>query len=101
MALTGMQRSLTVTINKTLAGEQVPGYPKIYQGRNAFIYNMTGYTAITADEMATIPTEAYLERLAAFQGFVALWESGLVFETDTVEGAEAYRENTTACPIGN
>ena len=99
MANTGKQRSLTVTINKTVAGVQQDGYPQTYYGRNEFTHNSVTYPAITTLQMATMPIADYNTRLAAFKAYVAALETGLDFETDTVAGKDAYQENLTACPI--
>lgn len=99
MANTGKQRSLTVTINKTVAGIQANGYPHTYYGRNEFTHNAVTYTAITSLQMATMPIADYNTRLAAFKAYVETLEQGLDLATDTVAGEEAYRDNLTACPI--
>jgi len=96
MANTGKQRSLTVTINKTIAGVVQEGYPRVYQGRNAF----DTYALITSLQMAQMPVSDYEIRLAAFENYVQGLEVGLNFTTDTVSGSEAYRDNITSCPIG-
>ena len=99
MANTGYQRSLTLQINKTIAGVQADEYPRTYQGRNEFTQNGTVYAAIDTLTMATMPTEDYMARLVAFKAYVEAIEQGLDIEASTVAGNEAYRENLTACPI--
>lgn len=99
MANTGKQRSLTMTVSKTVAGYVVDGYPRIYYGRNEFTYNGTVYAAITPLGLATIPVAIYEARLAAFKSYVEQVELGLDVDESTVVGSEAYRENLTACPI--
>lgn len=99
MALTGMQRSLTLLIDKTIAGVQVEGYPHTYYGRDEFSINGVTYPAIDNEKMVTMPTNEYLNRLSAFKSYVEALEPGLSMEKDTIEGGEAYRENLDACPI--
>lgn len=99
MAITGKQRSLTVTIDKTIAGVQVDGYPHTYQGRNTFTVGGTTYPAIDATQMALLPIEVYEARLEDFESYVESLEVGLDMSADVVSGSEAYRVNTTACPI--
>lgn len=95
-----MQRSLTVIINKKLAGVQEEGYPHTYYGRNEFSFGGITYPAIGIEQMAAMPVMDYLSRLTAFKLYVEILEAGLDIDTDTVEGCEAYRQNLTACPVG-
>lgn len=99
MAITGYERSLTVDIDKTIAGEQADGFPHTYYGRNAFTHNSTTYDAIDVQRMITMPQTVFDARLAAFMAYIEALESGLVFDTDVVDGYEAHRQNLTACPI--
>ncbi len=99
MAYTGMQRSLTLQIDKTVAGVQSSGYPHLYYGRNPFTWNSTNYPAIDALQMATIPVADFEQRLSDFKEYVESLEAGLDLENDTVAGADGYQENLTACPI--
>lgn len=100
MAKTGMQRSLTVSINKTIAGMQVDGYPHTYDGKLAFSFGNTNYPVINDLQLATMPTVDYQNRLMVFKNYVQSLEQGLNFSTDTDTNAEAYRVNLTSCPIG-
>ena len=97
MAHTGKQRSLTVVIGKTVAGENQAGYPKTYYGRNEFTHNSVTYPVIDTLKMATMPIDDYTARLAAFKAYVESQEAGLVVADVVTE--TAYRENLTACPI--
>lgn len=99
MANTGMQRSLTVEINKTVAGVQTADYPKKYEGKSAFSYNGINYEDIDTQTLATMPMVDYNARLNAFKSHVQAIEQGLDFATDTDPDAEAYRVNLTSCPI--
>lgn len=99
MANTGKQRSLTVEINKTVAGEQSKGYPVIYDGRLDFSHNGINYPAIDQLALGTMPINQYTARLNAFKAYVQNLEQGLNFDTDTDPEAEAYRVNLTSCPI--
>lgn len=100
MAYTGYQRSLTVQINKTVAGVQADGYPHTYYGRNEFTWNSVTYPVIDALTLATMPVADFNTRLAAFKSYVENLEAGLDMAVDIVAGSDAYQQNTTACPIG-
>jgi hypothetical protein len=100
---TGYQRSLTVEIVKKVAGVVVPGYEngnKTYNGKALFVFNGIPYDGITDQELASMPYDEYEIRLADFKQYVQIQEQGLLIDATTVEGGEAYRENTEACPIG-
>lgn len=99
MANTGYQRSLTIVVNKTVAGVQQAGYPRTYFGRFEFTFNGTTYPPIETSRMATMPTEDYQARLEAFKSYIESLEVGLDVDEATVPGGEAYRENLGACPI--
>lgn len=77
MALTGFKRSMTLTVNKTLAGIMAQGYPKTFRGMDAFTYQATEYPTINSTLLATLPTEAFETRLAAFKKYVEIQEPGL------------------------
>ena len=72
MAYTGKQRSLTITVNKTLAGVQVQGYPVTYYGRSAFSFNGNDYQTIDALKMTTMPVAEYQARLVDFKAYVEI-----------------------------
>ena len=99
MANTGKQRSLTMIVNKTIAGLQAEGYPRTYYGRNEFTYNAIVYPAIEPLTMATMPVGDYETRLAEFIAYVETIETGLDVGESTTVGSEAYRVNETAWPI--
>ena len=82
MSLTGKKRSLTLEVNKTIAGVVADGYPKTYRGLNTF----GSYLAITSDQMALMPVADYEARLAAFKTYVQTQEPGLdIAATCTVQ----------------
>ena len=97
----GLQRSLTLKVVMKLNGVPVPGYPHIYQGRNAFTHPGTGieWPAISAEYMAVMELNDFNARLADFNDYVQQLEFNLSVEDDLIPGADARRENTTACPI--
>jgi hypothetical protein len=99
MANTGYQRSLTIEVNKTVAGVQSGGYPRTYNGKNEFTYNGTSYPAIDTLLLATMPIEDYQSRLYAFKAYVEALEPGLDIDAAMVAGKDAYRENLGACPL--
>ena len=97
MAYTGKQRSLTVVIPRSVAGENQAGYPKTYYGKNEFTWNSVTYPAIDDLKLATMPVNDYTTRLAAHVAYVENQEAGL--DIDAVVTEAAYRTNTNACPI--
>lgn len=99
MANTGFQRSLTVTVDKTIAGVRQAGYPRTYYGRLEFSYGGQVYPEIDALTMSTMPVAIYNARLEAFKRYVESLEVGLNIDLSTVPGSEAYRQNLGACPI--
>ncbi len=94
---TGIQRSITLIVEKKIAEVMQPGYPVTYQGRNAFSFGGVNYESITASQLADMGDEEYNTRLAAFKLYVQQIESGL--NIDVVQSNVPYLENTTACPI--
>ena len=101
MALTGKQRSLTLQLTKTIGGQIQDGYPKTYQGRNQFLWGENYYESITANEMALLSLTDFNSRLADFKSYVESLEVGLDVDANLTAGTEAYKTNTTTCPIGN
>lgn len=101
MALTGKQRSLTLQLTKTIGGQIQDGYPKTYQGRNMFLWGENYYESITANEMALLSLDDFNARLADFKSYVESLEVGLDVDSNLIAGNEAYKTNTTTCPIGN
>jgi len=101
MAQTGMERSLTVIIEKKIAGVIQPGYPVTYSGRNAFTVDgfVDAFPAIDIPTMASMPVLDYNERLEAFKLWVERKELGLNFAVHVIDGFEAYKENLTSCSI--
>lgn len=92
MALTGFKRSLTLTVNKTLAGIVAQGYPKTYRGLNAFTSDSAEYPAIDSTLLATLPTDVFQKRLSAFKKYVETQEPGL--QVDEVCTIPAYISTT-------
>lgn len=87
---TGMQRAVALTVDKTIGGVSVNGYPKVYK--------MAAFGVLpekSETELAQMPVEEYMDRLAAFQEYVQGIETGI-----TVDGDGAYTRNLTSCPIG-
>lgn len=93
---TGKQRSLTLAVTKTINGAPSDGSTTTYDGRLAF----GTYAAITNTQLAEIPNADYTKRLTAFKTYVQNVELGLIIDNSTEVGHEAYRTNTSACPIG-
>ncbi|MBQ4278365.1 MAG: hypothetical protein IJC16_00230 [Rikenellaceae bacterium] len=91
---TGMQRSLTFTLTKKVNGTTVS--TTNYDGRLAF----GSYAQISDTELASMDEAQYLARLEAFKAYVEGIEADLDVDQATIAGAQAYRQNLTACPIG-
>ncbi|MDR1380784.1 MAG: hypothetical protein LBJ47_04815 [Tannerella sp.] len=91
MATTGYFRSITVVIDKTVAGASVPGYPKTYDGKAAFTLDGASFVAKTSSGLATMPVDEYTARLDAWKTFVQNEEPGLSIDETTVAGGEAYK----------
>lgn len=87
---TGMQRATELTVNKTVAGSNVSGYPHVYKLGDSF----GNYVTMTSQELAEMPVDGYQARLTAFKTYVESIEIGI-----SIDLSEAYRENLTACPI--
>lgn len=97
---TGIERCQILTINKTLSGISLSGYPKNYSILAAFTANSNSYGVITATEFQQLSETNYLNRLSDFKSYVSASEDNIDIDAVTEEGYEAYRENTIACPIG-
>ena len=97
---TGMERCRTLIIDKQVGGVSVSGYPKDYDIRAAFTANSNSYPILTDTEFAQLTLLDYDQRLADFKIYVETAESIASVDAITEIGYEAYRENTTSCPIG-
>ena len=97
---TGIERAESVVIYKTVNGVAPTGYPKFYDFLLEFTVAPTTYPQITSAASAQLSTEDYATRLAAFKVYVQNEEG--IADLDAITNSEkpAYRENTTACPIG-
>lgn len=91
---TGKQRSMTISLAKKINGVTIETVT--HDGRLAF----GSLPAITNTELAQMSYDNFTSRLEAFKSYVENIENGLIIDECTVAGEEAYRTNTTACPIG-
>lgn len=102
----GTNRSLYITIDKQVGGNQVQGYPVTYNGQNAF----PGYLILTDEEVRQLSTVDFDTRYDAFEAYVESIEDGVKFDTDIVgDGATKYDPDvclatttttyTTAAPV--
>lgn len=87
---TGKQRAAELTVNKTVGGQSIEGYPRIYRIIDAF----SNYSNITLNELATMAIAEYQQRLSDFKRYVENIEVGVI-----VSISDAYRENLGSCPI--
>lgn len=94
---TGYKRSLTLEINKTVAGETVAGYPITYNGLAAFPPSNPTFAAITATEMAEMTEADFNTRADAFKAYVESVEAGL--DIDDVATNEARVYDDTMCTL--
>lgn len=97
---TGYERAKTLTVDKQVSSVSLSGYPKTYNILLEFTVAPTTYPLLTSDAFAQLSTEDYATRLAAFKVYVQNEEG--IADLDAITDSEkpAYRENTTACPIG-
>jgi len=95
MANTGIERSLTIVVNKRIKDKLQPGYPITYQGHQAF----GTYKAISLYELATLSDDNYNTRLTAFKAYVSDLEYGLNIDADSINDSLPFRENLISCPI--
>lgn len=91
---TGNQRSLTISLAKKINGVVIETV--IHDGRLAF----GSLPAISNTELVEMPFYAFTSRLEEFKSYVENIENGLIIDECIVAGEEAYRINTTMCPIG-
>jgi len=102
----GTNRSLYITVDKQVGGNQVQGYPVTYNGQNAF----PGYLILTDEEVRQLSTGDFDTRYDAFEAYVESIEDGVEFDTDIVgDGATKYDPDvclatttttyTTAAPV--
>lgn len=89
---TGDKRSLTFTVNKTVGGANLIGYPKTYDGRLAF----PGYSAITDLEARRLTTSQYNARLSAFHSHVESLEPGFDATADATNSSSV--SDPSSCP---
>lgn len=86
----GMQRWVLLMVTKKIAGTVVAGYPRTYRVGDAF----ENYTAISNEEISSMPVTDFKSRLSAFKKYVEGIEIGI-----EVDITNAYRENLESCPI--
>lgn len=97
---TGVERCKTVQIDKQINGASVIGYPKDYSILSAFTANGNSYSLITETDFQQMSDVNYLQRLSDFKDYVESIEEIASIDDITETGYEAYRTNTTSCPIG-
>lgn len=89
---TGMQRATELVVKKIIDGKYAEGYPRVYR-----LYDEFGkYPSVTKTRLAELSVDDFIKRLEAFKKYVESIEIGVQVDT-----SEAYRENTTECPINN
>lgn len=97
---TGVERCQTVRIDKKINNVSVSGYPKDYSILSAFTANGNSYSLITETDFQRMSEVNYLQRLSDFKDYVESVEEITSIDDITETGYEAYRTNTTSCPIG-
>lgn len=85
---TGRKRSLTVTITKRSNGNVVGGYPKTYEGKNAFTWDGVTYPTLTGSTFGRLSYEDYIIRLEDYKQYVQSLESGLDINRDLDPNAQ-------------
>ena len=97
---TGIERCKTLRIDKKVSGVSMSGYPKDYSILSAFTASGNSYGVLTETQFQQLPNSNYLTRLADFKIYVQQAEGIASIDAITESGYEAYRTNTTSCPIG-
>lgn len=97
---TGIERCQTFSIDKQVSGVSLAGYPKTYDMLAAFTAGDNSYSVLTVTEFQQLTEADYLVRLLDFKTYIQTAEGIASVDAITEAGYEAYRENTTACPIG-
>lgn len=100
MINTGIERAKTFVLDKQVSETSLTGYPRQYDLLAAFTAGENSYDTLTEQQFQELSEVDYLERLADFKIYVQTAEDIASVDAITEEGYEAYRENTTACPIG-
>ncbi len=95
-----MQRGVTLEITKEVSNQTLPGYPKSYSVLVAFSVNGRSYGVLTETQLQQLSVTDYTNRLSDFKDYVEAAEGIVSVDAVTESGYEAYRENTTSCPIG-
>lgn len=90
----GTERSLKIEVNKKVGGNQVQGYPKTYDGQEAF----PGYSALTDLQARQLSDADFTTRYDDFVSYVESIEGGLDFDTDIV-GDGATRANAECLSV--
>ena len=76
----GIERSLTVKVYKKVGGNYAQGYPKTYNGQQAF----PGYPSLTDEQVRRLSDIDFSDRLSDFESYVEGVEGGCNFDTDVV-----------------
>lgn len=97
---TGIQIASQITVDKKVSGVSITGYPKNYSILSAFTAGGNSYGVLTETQFQQLPNSDYLTRLADFKIYVQQAEGIASVDAITEEGYEAYKTNTTSCPIG-
>jgi len=96
---TGVERCITLQINKYINGNMVVGYPKYLGILYPFTYNGIYYGNKSLDTFQKMSLADYTQRVNAFKGYVAQSEGITDINAVTQIGYEPSRENLTACPL--
>lgn len=83
------QRATVLTVNKTVGGESIKGYPRTYKVCDPFKF----YLETTTDAIARMSIEEYEKRIEAFAAYVESIETGLTINRD-----EAYKKPEIVFP---
>lgn len=97
---TGIERCKTFRLDRQIEGVSLSGYPKDYDILSAFTAGGNSYNVVSAVEFQQLPLLDYQQRLADFKIYIETAEGIASVNSITEAGYEAYRTNTTACPIG-
>lgn len=98
-ANTGYKRSLTIIIKKFVNGVIQLGYPKTYDGQDAFDINGESFALISDVEFALLSAADFNVRLGYFKLYVAQEEGLPSIEPFLIPGSNPRVYDPGTCPI--
>jgi hypothetical protein len=97
---TGKERCKICRFTRYVGGVPLIGFPKDFSILSAFSVNGNSYGNLTETDFQQLANSEYIDRLADFKIYIQKAEGIASVDAITESGYEAYRTNTTSCPIG-